>query len=413
MMQTPDQRIDPVAPKVRIVSLDLLRGIAVLGILIMNIQSLSMIGAAYMNPMAYGDMTGVNKWVWMISHVLASEKFMSIFSMLFGAGVLLFTGRAVDKGRRPGPLHYRRMLWLLLFGLMHAYLIWYGDILVAYSLCGMLMFVFRKMKPAGLLTWAVVFFVIPPLMSVMSGMSMDFWPQESVDQTMESWKPAGETVAQEIEAMRGGWLEQMDVRVPMGFFMQTFLFFWSVFWRVTSMMLLGMALFKLGILSAEKSRGFYLRMILIGLIPGILISGWGVHINFSEGWSLQFSMFIGSQFNYVASVLTALGYIGLVMLLARSVCCSGVKRVFSAVGRMAFTNYILMSLLGMFIFYGNGLGLYGQVSRIEQIYIMAGIWVVILVISPLWLKYFRFGPLEWLWRVLTYWHYQPMKKVRN
>lgn len=411
-MQTPDQRVDPVAPKVRIVSLDLLRGIAVLGILIMNIQSLSMIGAAYLNPMAYGDMTGVNKWVWIISHVLASEKFMSIFSMLFGAGVLLFAGRAADKGRRPGPLHYRRMFWLLIFGLMHAYLIWYGDILVAYSLCGMLVFLFRKMKPGKLLAWAAIFFVIPLVLSVMSGMSMDFWPQESVDQTMESWKPAEESVEQEIEAMRGSWPDQMDVRVEMSLFMQTFLFFWSVFWRVTSMMLLGMALFKLGVLSAERSCGFYLQMMLAGLIAGIFISGWGVHVNFSKGWTLQFSMFIGNQFNYVGSVLTALGYTGVVMLIARSACCKGFKNVFSAVGRMAFTNYILMSVLGMFIFYGNGLGLFGSVERIEQIYIMLGIWVVVLVISPLWLKHFRFGPLEWLWRVLTYWHYQPMKKSR-
>lgn len=140
--------ISPVSSGERILSIDLLRGIAVLGILILNIQVFSMIGAAYMNPTAFGDLTGINKWVWILSHILGRAKFMGIFSILFGAGVLFFASRAIVKGRRSGPLHYRRMMWLFIFGMIHAYLIWYGDILVAYSLCGMLVYVFRKKNQA-------------------------------------------------------------------------------------------------------------------------------------------------------------------------------------------------------------------------------------------------------------------------
>lgn len=400
-------------PRARIVSLDLLRGIAVLGILIMNIQGFTMIGAAYINPDAYGDLTGLNKWVWIVSHVLASEKFMSIFSMLFGAGVVLFAENALAKGRKAGSLHYRRMFWLLVFGLLHAYLIWYGDILVAYSLCGMFVYLFRKKRPVQLIVLSAIFFVIPMLLMTGSGFTTDYWPQESIDANMEQWKPDAKTAAHEVEVMQGGWLEQMEVRVEKAVFMQTFLFLWNVFWRVTSMMLLGMALFKLGILAATRSRNFYLRMVLLGLIPGILLSSWGVHENFSRGWPMFYSMFFGSQFNYLGSVFTALGYIGIVMLIARSGCCNGFKIIFSAVGRMAFTNYILMSLICMFVFYGNGLGLFGEVSRGEQLLFVAGIWIVLLVISPLWLKSYRFGPLEWLWRVLTYWHLQPMKREHS
>ncbi|OQX81295.1 MAG: hypothetical protein B6D64_02115 [Bacteroidetes bacterium 4484_276] len=409
-MNTESFLISPASSGERILSLDLLRGIAVLGILIMNIQTFAMIGAAYMNPMAYGDLEGLNKWVWILSHILASNKFMSIFSILFGAGVLIFTSRAIDKGRRGGPLHYRRMMWLFIFGMLHAYLIWYGDILVAYSLCGMLVYVFRKKKPGKLIIASVMFFIVPVLFTLLFSLSMPYWPQESVGQNIQSWIPSAEKIQTELEVMRGGWLLQMDQRIQSTVFMQTFLFLINVFWRVMSMMLLGMALFKWGVLTATKSNSFYLKMVLFGLIPGYLIVSWGVVENFNIGWDMGFSMFIGSLFNYFGSVAVALGYIGVVMLIAKSARCIKFKSVLCSVGKMAFTNYILMSLLGMFIFYGNGLGYFGYVDRLTQILIVFGIWIILLVISPLWLKHFRFGPLEWLWRVLTYWHYQPMKR---
>jgi uncharacterized protein len=410
-MNNESELISPAAPQERIVSIDLLRGIAVLGILILNIQTFSMIGAAYMNPVAYGDLTGINKWVWILSHILARAKFMSIFSILFGSGVLLFASNAIAKGRRSGPLHYRRMMWLFIFGMLHAYLVWYGDILVAYSLCGMLVYVFRKKKPGTLILISALFFVVPVFFSSFAGSTIEYWPQENYDQNMQSWLPAAEKIQVELDDMRGSWMQQMNHRVPGSVFMQTFAFFWMVFWRVMSMMLLGMALFKWGVLSAIKSTTFYLRMVVFGLAPGLLIVSYGVVENFSKGWTMEYSMFFGSLFNYFGSVAVALGYIGIVMLIAKSARCSGFKKILSGVGKMAFTNYILMSLMGMFIFYGNGLGYFGYVDRLTQILIVFGIWIVLLVFSSLWLKYYRFGPLEWLWRVLTYWHYQPMKKV--
>lgn len=123
----------PVAPSERIVSLDVLRGFAVLGILIMNIQSYAMPGAAYFNPMAYGDLTGLNKWVWILSHIFADQKFMTLFSILFGAGIVLMTGKVEARGQRSAGLHYRRTFWLFIIGMMHAYLLWHGDILVTYA----------------------------------------------------------------------------------------------------------------------------------------------------------------------------------------------------------------------------------------------------------------------------------------
>jgi len=175
------------------------------------------------------------------------------------------------------------------------------------------------------------------------------------------------------------------------------------------MMLLGMALFKWGVLSAHKSKGFYLKLTFIGLMIGYPVIILGIFENFSAGWKMDYSMFIGTIYNYIGSVAVALGYIGIIMLICKQVKFEKVKNIFAAIGKMAFSNYILMSLIAMFIFYGSGLGLFGQVERKFQLLIVIAIWIVIIVISPLWLRRFRFGALEWIWRILTYWKYQPLK----
>jgi len=394
----------PVPQKDRILSIDILRGVAVLGILIMNIQHFSMPQAAYINPTAYGDLTGLNRWVWILSHILASEKFMSVFSMLFGAGILLFTQRAEKKGRNSALLHYRRMFWLLLFGLMHAYLLWSGDILVSYALCGMLVFLFRDKRPFSLLGISFAFFMVPIVLNLYFVWSMPSWPEETMRFTMESWKPGVESLQHQVDVYRSSWRGQMELRIPGSMFMQTGYFFTESFWQVTALMLLGMALFKWEILSGERSPAFYLRMALVGLLSGYLLSGLGVCLNFKNHWDMEFSMFLGSEFNYVGSPAVALGYVALLMLFSKSPRYPGLKNIFASVGRMAFTNYILMTLLCTFVFYGHGLGLYGSVERKVQILIVPAIWIPVLVISPIWLKHYRFGPLEKIWRALTYLH---------
>ncbi len=394
----------------RIVSLDILRGVAVLGILVMNIQSFSMPTAAYINPTAYGDLNGLNRWIWILSHLLASQKFMSIFSMLFGAGVLIFTENATAKGLNSALLHYRRMAWLLVFGLLHGYLLWYGDILFTYGLCGMLLFVFRKLPPKQLIWIGLGFFLVPMVLDSLFAFTIPYWPEESLSSTMQSWRPKEAYLQHTLNAYRGGWMEQMEQRVPGYLFMQTGLFFMQTFWRATAMMLLGLALFKWQVLSAGRSAGWYLRLTLGGLMMGTLISTTGVVLNFRIQWSMDYSMFLGKQFNYVGSVLTALGYVGLVMLVVKSSSFLKIKNTFAAVGRMAFSNYILMTLICTFLFYGHGLGLFGHVDRKFQALMVLGIWLVILIISPLWLRSFRYGPLEWLWRRLTYGKWPLLKK---
>jgi uncharacterized protein len=125
---------------------------------------------------------------------------------------------------------------------------------------------------------------------------------------------------------------------------------------------------------------------------------------------MEYSMFIGNQFNYVGSVATALGYIGLVMLIGKSEGMHGFKRSFSAVGRMAFTNYILMTLICTSLFYGHGWGLFGSVERKFQALLVLGVWILLLLFSTLWMKHLRYGPLEAFWRSLTYGRWQALKK---
>lgn len=402
--------VAPVGAGDRIVSIDVLRGFAVLGILIINIQSFSMIFSAYLNPMSFGDLTGINRWVWILSHVLANMKFMTIFSLLFGAGIILFTQKAESKGLKPAGLHYRRTLWLLIIGLAHAYLLWHGDILVTYALCALWVYLFRRKTPKTLLIIAFILILIPSLLYFFFGWSIPFWPEESMQNNMQMWAPTAEQMSYELEAYRSGWIGQMDHRIPSSIALQTFVFLIFHGWRVTGLMLIGMALFKSNVLSAARSKKFYKWMFTVGLVIGLSLIITGVIRNFSEGWTLKYSMFYGWQFNYWGSLGMAAAYIALIMLVCQSAKFIAIKTRLAAAGRMAFTNYLLQTIICTTIFYGHGLGLFGKVERWGQALIMIGIWILILFISPIWLKHFRFGPVEWLWRTLTYLKAQPMRR---
>ncbi|MCK5168310.1 MAG: DUF418 domain-containing protein [Bacteroidales bacterium] len=403
-------KVSPTTSSERIISLDILRGFAILGILIMNIQSMSMINAAYLNPTAFGNLIGVNKLVWAISHVLADSKFMTIFSILFGAGIILFTDRLKAKGVKSLNIHYRRTFWLLVIGLLHAYLLWYGDILVAYAMSALWVVLLRKKKPRTLFIVGLIVVSIASLFYFFTGFSIPYMPEVSRQGMMESWLPSAEAISKEINLYTSSYLGQMEIRIPESIKMQTFLFFFYTGWRTSGLMLIGMALYKSGILSAQKSKLFYIKMIVIGLVLGYLIVGFGLYKNFIHNFSMEYSFFLGSQFNYWGSMLVSLGYIGLVMLLIKSFEKGWLANSLQAVGQTALSNYLIQTIIGTFIFYGHGLALFGKVDRWQQIVIVFGIWALQLIISPIWIRNFKFGPFEWLWRSLTYWKFQPWKQ---
>jgi len=399
--------VSPVSLKDRYISLDMLRGFAVLGILIMNIQNFSMIPAAYINPAAYGDLNGINKLVWILSHLFADLKFMGIFSILFGAGIILITDKIESKGLKSNGIYFRRNFWLLVIGMLHGYLLWSGDILYTYAMCAFILFPFRKAKPKTLLIVGVLVISVASLLYIFSGLSIPYWPDQSIQETMKTWNPDIETYTKQIELLTGSFSQQWELRFPTTLQFQTFLFLFLFIWRASGMMLIGMALYKWGILTAQKSNKFYKLIFAIGMTTGLPIIGYGIIENFNANWSLEFSMFLGWQYNYWGSIGVALGYIGLIMLVYKSGKLSFITNSLSAVGRMAFTNYLMQTIICTFIFYGHGLGLYGQVDRFTQILIVIGILAFQIIISPIWLKYFQFGPAEWIWRSLTYMKRQP------
>ncbi len=400
----------PTVQSERILSLDVLRGFAVLGILVMNIQAFAMIGGAYFNPTAYGDLTGLNYLVWLLSHLLADMKFMGIFSMLFGAGMILMAERLEATGRKPGRVHYRRTFILLLFGLAHAWLIWTGDILYSYAMCGFLVFLFRKTSPRTLITLGIISVAVASIISISAHFSLPYWSAEDVAGMAKLWAPAQSQVFLELEAYRGGWSAQNEVRFVAASMMQTSSFIFAIAWRAGGLMLVGMGLFKLGVFGAALPARTYRKMVLWALVLGLPLSGLGVWYHFATGWDLERGFFLGMQFNYWGSLFTMVGWVGIVMLFCQRCSGSWLYRSLASTGQMALTNYLMQTFICTTIFYGHGFGLFGSVERTGQILIVSGVWVVELLWSPWWLARFRFGPFEWLWRSLTYMKLQPMRR---
>ncbi|MBN1885149.1 MAG: DUF418 domain-containing protein [Candidatus Krumholzibacteriota bacterium] len=409
-MIEPSAAGSPLPPAERIAEIDALRGFAVLGILVMNVQSFSMPAMAYMNPALFGDLSGVDRVLWLLSHLLADKKFMTIFALLFGAGIVLLTERIERRGGSARGVHYRRTFWLIVIGLVHAYGLWHGDILVTYGICALVAYPFRRVRPGRLLAAGLSIFAVASIFYLFVGLSMPWWEPAKIEGLMETWRPPAGRIAGEIAAYRGGWLDQMPHRAGLSFFMETFLLVVQTGWRTLGLMLTGMALFKWGILSGRRSARFYRWMVALGLLVGLPVVGWGAMRNFAAGWSLEYSMFIGVQYNYWFSLLVSGGWIGAVMLACRANAMKRPTRTLAAVGRMALTNYLLQTVICTTLFYGHGFKLFGRLGRAWHPLVILFVWIVELAWSPWWLARFRFGPVEWLWRSLTYRARQPMRR---
>ena len=400
----------PTQSSARVESLDVLRGFALLGILMVNIQSFAMPGTAYLNPTAFGNWEGFNYAAWLLVHLFFDSKMMTLFSLLFGAGIVLISSRIEKAQRSPWGIHYRRMFWLLLFGLVHAYLIWYGDILVCYAISGAVVFWLRRWNPKWQLVCGLLMIAVSSFIFLGFGWLISFADAETMKHMAANWNPSSAEIQQEIESYREGYLELLKKRVPIALMMQTFLFAIWGFWRAGGLMLVGMALYRWDVLSAQRSQAFYVRGLGISLSLGLSLAIFGVMENHAHDWGVGFSKFFGSQYLYWSSLSTSFGYLCLVMLACQKQWLGWLGAALQAIGQTALTNYIFQSLICTFLFYGHGLGWFGGVSRTGQLGVVLAIWAIQLTLSPLWLRYFRFGPLEWLWRSLSYWKVQPLTR---
>ena len=393
----------PAGNPARLKNLDIIRGFAVLGILLMNIQSFSMPEVAYTNPTSFGDLSGVNLWVWMFKHLFADSKFISIFSMLFGVGILLFCDNLDRKQLNGVKIHRRRMSWLLLFGLIHAYFIWDGDILVTYALCGFIVVAFRHSSSRKLWLVGSIFLAISFSIILLPQALMPYMTLEDIAELNIDWLPDQTIIEAEIARMTGPWLPRFITRAENSFFMQSIAFISFLVWRVGGLMLIGMAIYKQGVFERSSISSAFIKRAtaLFTLGSALVISG--VVFNFNHQWSIEKSLFLGSLFNAIGSVLIALSYIYFWVLIEHHQWFTGLTRRLAFVGRMAFTNYLSQSLICTFLFYGWGLGLFGQVARWQQLLVVFAIWILQLSWSAWYLQRFSQGPLEWVWRRLTYW----------
>jgi uncharacterized protein len=395
-----------VGPPARISSLDALRGVAVLGILLVNVQSFAFVAAARANPTVQGNLEGVNWLIWLLTYVIFDGKFISMFAILFGASIVLLADRCARRQVPAGPIHFRRMGILLAIGLLHAHLLWYGDWLAILAVSGALAFLYHDLPPRRLMIAGVVIYAIGSVIAL----GITWWlPRAGPDvlaETAARWAPSPEAIAWEVERYRGGWLAQMEHRVPAALRAETSNLALRSLWQMTGLMLIGMALQKTRVLTAAHSLAFYAAMAGLGFGVGGPLVLFGVSCAVADGWDAGRYLAVTSQANYWGGIVMSLGWIGAVMLLVRL----GIpRRPLAAVGRLALTNYLLQTVICTTLFYGHGLGLFGHVERFWQVGIVLAVWVVEVLFSVWWLRYFDFGPVEWAWRCLTYGRRLPLR----
>ncbi len=426
-------RISPVRLSDRLYSMDVLRGVALLGILIINIQFFSNPIEKLANPTLGAGFSGLNYYIWLLEETVFFQKLWALFSMLFGAGAFLLITRAeaAGKGAAIADIYYRRLFWLLLFGLIHAYLIWSGDILFLYAVVGLFLYPVRKLSVAGMLIVVAGLLLTVTLMAYLDYRNDVSLKTEAT--LIESGKGAGEELTSEQKAVLEKWkakdalfnpdqdvLQEKIETMSSGTYFEiiesekgwvrsghTEWLYGRVFFRILMMMILGMALVKSEVLSAKLKKRTYLVLMVCGYVIGFSLAVFRIQYFLAQGFntiSAGAAMILWQP----EMLAVALGHIGLICLFCKSNILGWLKTSLAAVGRMAFSNYILQSLIGTFVFYGYGFGLYGSLNRTEQLWVVGFVWVLQLIASPIWLKYFRFGPLEWVWRSLTYWQRQPM-----
>ncbi len=411
----------------RIESLDFVRGVALFGILLMNIVGMGL-GPAYDNPTIAGGAEGINLWTWFVINVGFEGTQRALFSMLFGAGVILLSSRLEASGRTDATdIYFRRNLWLIAFGLVNAWvLLFVGDILFYYGITALFLYAFRKLAGRTLLALSAAALVISAAWSGLAASNMlrlhdEYRTASAVSPAarneqqkaaIETWQeksragPPPAEYAKMKTAITASYWSALQKFAPTITHFQS----WNLyryFLETFGTMMLGMALFRLGVLTLEVRTRTYLAMMIggyaIGLTANIAEARWIMTHGFG---ALAYEQ---ASISYDLSRLTmTMGHLGALMLFLRSGMLPWLRRSMAAVGRMALTNYLTHSVVSLVIFVL--LGYWGALERHQLYFIVFAIWAVQLVTSPAWLRHYRFGPVEWLWRYLTYGKAPPFRR---
>lgn len=398
--------LTPVEPKRRIATLDLIRGLAVLGILAVNADGFAATMSAYGNPdlwpFPHEGWTAISKW---IVDAFFHQKFITLFSMLFGVSIFLVGGERGDRDR--GRLLRRRLFWLAVFALIHGLAIWWGDVLLLYAWSGVFMMFARSWRPRRLFAVGLILFGLFAALQIAAPLTIGLAPPEQQAELMAQMHPGPERIAAvraEIAEAAGslsgayranlqGWLA---IQVPS---LLAFVF------STVGLMMVGLGLFKTGFFTGARGVGLYIATAAAGGLTLALVA-----------W-LSWQRLIAGQdrlwepgVEFLLNPMISLGYAAVLILIWKAG-RAALLAPLAAAGRMAFTNYLTQSIIMTTLFYGGrGFGLMGQVDRPALWGIVIAVWIVQLVWSPLWLSRFSMGPLEWVWRCLTYGRAVPIRK---
>jgi uncharacterized protein len=410
---TPDQ------PETRISTLDFVRGVAVLGILATNILNYAQLPGAHRWLKLIGEPSLADKLLWLLNFLFVDGKLRGLFAMLFGAGLVLFMDRAKAKGAHPYWLQYRRLFWLSLFGLFHYYVLFEGDILFHYALLGMVAVLLVRLPAKPLLIAGMLLYCAD---SYFASQDLGNWARdehriltesasspERIKYLAEQDRFVADARA-EGQVLATGSLPQIVAFRAKRYWPEPFTS--SVFMVMDSLacMLLGAALFRMGFFSGGWDRRKMIRWGLIGIAASVAMAlpfaVWVWQAGFPQG----LNMFVFYGPSHVIRLPMILGFAAVLVAMTPLWAATGLGKRLSAAGRMAFTNYIGASAVMAVIFQGWGFGLFGRFMRPGlELFVLLG-WALMLLCSPWWLARFHYGPLEWLWRCLTYWRMFPLRR---
>ena len=435
----PHSSTAPVTQAERISAIDTLRGISLMGILVMNCCDFAYGFKNYAYPLSIvkpvfnGPHWHLDTTLWFLRWILAEGKMRALFSMLFGAGVILLTGRAEKRGAgvRAADIFCRRNMWLLLFGMLHCYLIWNGDILYFYGSCALFfLFPMRNLKPKTLFIAGSIILAFNTLLVSGGQTAGVYFTQKKADAAMaakaahkpltesqnkvieaehnmeDAWRPSEKSRYKDIEAHHG-YGKAFIANAPDAFQGET-IGPYAGFGDWLGMMMLGMAFFRNGFFTLKLSTRAYALFTLIGLGISWPLIAIGAYKSWRGGFDhLQTMLWLQLPYD-IGRVSGAIGTAALILLLLRFGAFKFLLARCAAVGQMALSNYILTSLTFMFLFVWSPLHWYGYLDYYKVYELVVAMWLVNMTWSTIWLRYFRFGPIEWLWRSLTYWQRQPM-----
>jgi uncharacterized protein len=397
----PESLAQPIAIQERIDAVDVLRGIAVCGILVGNMQWNS--GYGFMPPAMAEAWPIYDKVTQYLVHLFVEGKFYSIFSLLFGFGFALQIDRAQQRGDVNASVFKRRLFWLLVIGVIHAS-IWAGDILSVYAVIGFVLLLFRRKPNESLLKWAIWLMIVPLIyFAIILVLFLVFAPPDTASMVEKAQADMFQSAMNVVP--NGGFFQIIrEYNVGMVIGRWAGLLLQMRFPKVLAMFLLGFYAYRKGYFQRPLDhRPFIRRVMIYGLGLGLICNplfAWFAH---SEAdFPPSVSGMIGIIMYGVGVPALALGVAALIVTLWQIDAWRKVLGIFAPVGRMALTNYLMQTAISLFIFYGWGLGYYGSVGALSATLLALMIFTAQIVLSTIWLKYFAYGPMEWIWRQLTY-----------